>query len=117
MNSELKQWLADFDSGKEVTSLLLTAMGTSFELELQVVAIRIMRTLQDIEVPNNEQELNAALDKELKGMDFYKDTVADELSAHVAIAFWKYTPKGAIAGWRKKPTNRFITFRKRDTVL
>lgn len=53
---EIKKWLSDYDSGKEVETVEMGGLGDGYEVSIQHLAIEVIREFLENELPNNIQE-------------------------------------------------------------
>lgn len=53
---EIKQWLSNYDAGKEVETVEMGGLGDGYEVPIQHLAIEVIREVLDNETPSNIQD-------------------------------------------------------------
>lgn len=55
----IKEWLSNYDAGKEVETVEMGGLGDGYEVPIQHLAIEVIREISENEIPNDiSQEVN-----------------------------------------------------------
>lgn len=120
MNTELRNWIADFDRGAIVETVSMGGMGTGYEAAIQDCAIETMRSLVEEEVPEEDakfaQIVTEIADKAAFKLDDKHGFSGAQVGAakNIAAVFWKKTPEVGLEMMRAKDPTRILKMRKAD---
>lgn len=114
----IKQWLADYDSGKEVQTVSMGGISYGYEQAIQHLAIEIMRGVSEKEVPENNNDfteaLNNAIEYAEKNLDAkYGFSGAQAgAAANLAAVYWRKTPSVGLDMMRSNNPERIFKMKK-----
>jgi len=118
MTEQLRQWIADYDSGKAMESVKMGGISEEYEAAIQECAIETIRNLQMIALPEDKEAFGAAVQV---AADAAVDLLNDECgfsgaqvgaAKNMAAVFWRQTPAVGIAKMKAQDPKRVITIRK-----
>lgn len=117
---EIKQWLADYDAGKEIETVELGGIGIEYEAAIQELAVEIIRalhkrykTVPNINPPINEISAQVVLDLNDKH-GFSGAQVG--AAKNIAAVFWKQGIDKGLQMMREQEPDRLIKFNKFGSV-
>lgn len=118
MTEQLRQWIADYDSGKAMESVEMGGISEGYEVAIQECAIETIRNLQMIALPEDKEAFRAAVQV---AADAAVDLLNDEFgfsgaqvgaAKNLAAVFWRQTPAIEIAKMKEQDPKRVITISK-----
>lgn len=118
MSKELTQWLADFDEGKVMESVDMSGFGGGYECAIQECAIKAMRTLQHVAIPETDEDFSAevttAVDEAADEFEGANGLTGAQVGAarNIAAVFWRQTPEKGIQMMKERNPARIIQISK-----
>lgn len=123
MNEKLKQYIADYDSGKPMETVSMGGISEGYEIAIQMWAIEILRILQHVAVPKDKDVfgnlINVVADVALEPLNvIYGYTGAQAGAAkNMAAVFWRQGPENALQMMRNEDPKRMIWIVKKDNTM
>jgi hypothetical protein len=122
MSKELRDYISDYDEGKEMTSVEMGGISQGYEIAIQECAIEIMRSLQSIALPLPEDKesfsniVSISADSAVDALDKIHGFSGAQVGAakNIAAIFWKQTPEKALKMMEDKDPSRLMTIKKGD---